>query len=149
MRTTIFASICLFALIVTGCSEEQRTPSVTSIVDVSWRSSLLLSNTGVLRITNRSSQPTPTIRIRYRNQDTGNSTSYTVGSINGNATAEVGILESGWMIEPNEIITVTATGYRSQNYYFYEDTNGEMIMTRGYAAKKTQQVFERVHNVFK
>ncbi|MCG8584242.1 MAG: hypothetical protein MI757_05970 [Pirellulales bacterium] len=87
--------------------------------------------------------------MRYINQDNGNTRDVIVDSIDANDSVEVGVLESGWVIEPNEIVTVWAEGYSSQDLYFYKNTKGEMIMTRGYAAKKSQQIAERVGNALK
>ena len=141
----------MFLLTVSlGCVEPvPQAPPITSTLEFTWRHSLMIGGTGVLRIRNLTGEPAPGVYLHYQNQDSGQTRDYSVGSIAPFNTVEVGVLESGWMIEPNEVVTVSSDGYRSQPLYFYNDRAGRMIMTHGYAAKKGQQVGDLIHSLLK
>jgi hypothetical protein len=151
MKTFPYAlGLFLVLSILVGCVDDASQPSpVTSLVDFHWRQSLLLGDTGVLQITNKTGKPTPTLLLDYKSQDSGEKLTYCVDAIGPYATVEVGVLESGWAIEPNEVVTVSATGYTPRSLYFYKDKKGEMIMSPGYAAKKAHQIGESIHDALK
>lgn len=133
-----------------GCADPiPQAPPITSTLEFTWRHSLMVGGTGVLRIRNHSSEPMSAVHLHYENQDSGQTQDYSVGSIAPFNTVEVGVLESGWMIEPNEVVIVSSDGYQPQSLYFYNDRAGRMIMTHGYAAKKGQQLGDLIHSLLK
>ena len=151
MRQSFIRSVALWSLLtmtVIGCSNDKPAPPpISSLLEVSWRYSLMLTDTGVLRIKNKTEQPTPAISLHYKDQDSGKTMNYELGGLTPLATVEVGVLENGWAIEPNQVIKVVAPGYSEEELYFYKDTNGKMLMAPGYAEKKLQQVTDRVHKL--
>lgn len=123
-------------------------PSITNIVELGWRKSLLASGTGVLQIKNISNNTTPSIWVSYKNNDSDNTDDYEVGSLDTDEMEEVGILESGWVIEPNEVITVYADGYKSKSLYSYEDSKGELKISGSYIGKKANQAGDVLEKIF-
>lgn len=123
-------------------TESQPTNPITRVIEFSVRHSLLMSNTGVLQIRNRTGRPINGINVAYYSQDTASVSSYKVGSLDPFAQEEIGVLESGWAIEANEVVSVSADGYDSVALYFWEDDKGRLVWSEGYGAKKLAQFLQ-------
>ncbi len=113
-----FACLSLLVLLVTtGCSPS--TPQLNRILHVSVRSSRLSPGTAVLQVVNASSQPLRKVTAYFRNCDSNQQTYYTIAELRPAEGREIGLLETGWTLEPNEEVTLVAdefTGFRLQTY---------------------------------
>lgn len=138
-----------------GCNQSeantQTAPSnpVTNGLQISHRYSILNSSTAVLQLQNITSGPLSGVTIHYYNQDSGETMGYTVGTINPGRQKEIGVLESGWSIEPNEIVTISAYGYDAVKYYFWLDNRGQLVASQGYGLKKLHQVQQGTYDFLK
>ena len=144
-----FILLLVGAILIFALNRSDGTNPITNVLDVSWRYSMLNSGTGVLQIKNITKSPISGVTIDYYNQDNKQKQSYTVGKINGFAEIEVGILESGWAIEPNEVITVNAAYYNSVAIYFWKDAEGNLTYEEGYGKKKLKQFLLKAQDMLK
>ena len=131
-----------------GPSTPPPEPDITSVVALTWRHSALWPGTGVLRLRNISGEPTPPIRLDYRSDENGAASTFLVPPIDPAETTEVGALDSGWAIKPNELVAVSAVGYATQELQFLRHDTGRMVMrTNGHGA--SLNFGERAHDALK
>lgn len=150
----ILIVVCVIVAIVFFAGRSDNTSPlpanpVTGVLEFSVRYSLLVEKTGVLQIKNRTSSPIAGVTIQYYNQDSEDEHSYTVGTISSWEQKEVGVLESGWVIEPNEVVVVGASGYDSVALYFWNDQQGELRWSEGYGKKKLEQFLLKMKDALK
>ena len=143
----IIVGVVLYFMFRSDSTNPISTNSVSQVLELSCRNSYMDSKTAVLQIKNISSYDISGITLEYLNQDNQNKSSYNVGTIKSGTQEEIGYFESGWMIEPNEVVTIEASGYDSVALYFWNDKNGNLIYSTGYGKKKLGQFIRKMQNV--
>lgn len=127
MVKTRSAFVCLSILgllVSTGCSPS--TPQLKQVLHVSVRSSLLSPGTAVLQVVNASSQPLRKVTVYFRNRDSNQQTYYTIAELKPSEGREIGLLETGWTLEPNEEVTLVADGFTGFRLQTYRADNGSV-----------------------
>lgn len=143
--------IVLLLLILIGMARpalSAEAPFVSEVLQFGSRESMLASGTAVLQIKNRTTAPIP-VTLNYVNQGSKQTKTYNAGTIAPGKVIEVGILESGWTVEANEEVTVSAPNYRPATLYFYKDQNGKLIYSIGWGRKKANQLMQALENLLK
>lgn len=116
----------LAALSVGGCTPETdeppRPPSVSSIIYVSIRGSMLDSSQGVLMLSNDGDRPV-SLELFFESPDTRQVAGYRL-DLAAKQRTEVGWMECSWTFLPGEIVTVTAPGYSAARYKVFRTANG-------------------------
>ena len=139
----VLVVICIVAFLYFTGRSDTTDPMpdnpITGVLDISLRYSLLLSGTGVLQIKNSTGDLIEGVTLEYYNQDSGQKQSYSVGTLGARAEREIGILESGWYIEANEVIVIDADGFDPVALYFWKDDQGDLRWSEGYGKKKLGQ----------
>lgn len=122
MRPVHFATVTIVIALVTtlsGC--DSTIPSITTVIDVSMRPSLLDPSTSVLLLTNLTGRSL-TVQLVMSNKDFNQKATLDV-TIGPHKTVEIGILE-GWSFVPNESVTISCSGYRSVTYHTFRTESG-------------------------
>ncbi|MBP5531966.1 MAG: hypothetical protein J6Y54_08075 [Lentisphaeria bacterium] len=99
----LFGALCM--LFMTGCGPLNEPP-----ISVTWRTSLLNSNSNVMQVTNRSSRETLVLHLHVESRERSEKATYTFKVAPGD-TEEIGILEMGWQFMPGEEYSIEADGY--------------------------------------
>lgn len=110
-----------------GCQNTSGRPSAPSLgplVTVSMRQSHLFGSSAVLQISNVSSGTLSGITIRFRNLDNNQSGAYNLPPLPRGEMAEVGVLECGWALEPNEEIEIQHSTYGKLKFTTYKTEKG-------------------------
>lgn len=135
-RPCVLAGLCLALLsATTGCYwtngkwsfTRPSKPPLNQVLHISVRSSLLSPGTAVLQVTNVSAKPVGKLTFYFRNRDNNQQASYQITEIKPSEGREIGVLQVGWALEPNEEITVVAegfTGFRLETYWADNGTVG-------------------------
>ena len=122
-RLPAFAWLCLaFVLVPAGCSSRQ--PSLSRVLHVVVRPSLMNSNTGVIQLTNTSPKPLHKLTVYLRSRDRNQRTSYNVTELKPSERTEIGLLETSWALEPNEEITITCEEFSPLRLATHRASNG-------------------------
>ena len=79
-------------------------------ISVTWRTSLLESDSKVMQVTNRRGQETLVLQLEVVNSELKQDRSYTF-KVGPGATEELGILEMNWKFMPGETYSLRADGY--------------------------------------
>lgn len=117
------ACLSLLALLVTtGCSPS--TPQLKQALHVSVRSSLLGPGTCVLQVTNVTAKPLRKLTVYFRNCDNNQQTYYNIAELKPSELREIGLLEAGWALAPNEEVTIAAEGFTGFRLQTYRADNG-------------------------
>ena len=104
-------------------------PSVNNVVELSTRRSLLSPGTAVLIIKNKTGSVVKGLSISYRNRDSNQKKFHLVSDIAAFSRTEVGILESGWALEPNEIFSIHLENHEGATYKTFRADDGSIGFT--------------------
>lgn len=129
MRTATFSLSLVICVAYVACNRAPQRdtpskPSLSNVIHVSIRRSLLDSSTSVLQIHNTSRTPLRGLRVWFTNQDSQQRVSHDIDVINPQQTAEIGTLECGWALEPNERVFVFQDEYKHLVFTTYRAENG-------------------------
>lgn len=133
---------------VTGCEAPPSNP-LSSAISLGVRYSLMIPDSGVLQLHNSSESTLFNVAIHYFDQDTQEEKAYSVGTMFPGSSEEIGVLESGWPVEANQIITLSATDFDSVSYYFVKNQAGQIVYTDSYAKKKIAQIADLIESALK
>ncbi len=156
----------LLPMLIAACDDSSRPakPSITTVLDFAWRASLADKDTAVLIMTNKSNVSLENIAMKLEDQTTldleqaskddsaglySRHAEFTVQRLAPGAKKEIGVLETGWLLKPDTVITLSHESYEPESVYFYLNSRGKMVMSVGYASKKGAQLTEKLHEIFK
>lgn len=142
IRTFVILSTLLIATIA-GCKSEKGSP-LSNIIEVSLRYSMVIPDSGVLQLKNNGNQPITGINIEYHNLDKGGRKTYILRRVGPHETEEVGILESGWSVEENEVITISSDGFSPITIYTWKSSAGDLAYSKSYWQKKLGQSIDSI-----
>ena len=129
------------------CAAATSSTSITTVLGISFRMSNFISNTAVLQIKNKTKHDIKNIRLKYTNLNSGEKMTYKINIIKQGKTKEIGFFESGWTIEPDEVIVISINGYAADTFHFWKDNQGKFRMSNGYIKKKIGQTILKLKQI--
>lgn len=129
---TVQRLFVLAALLLAGCEASSQIfpPSAENAITISTRQSLLDSKTGALCIQSKTPSPL-NISLDFRNLDNQQQKLHKA-EVPAYGSLEVGILECGWALAPNETVVISVPGYASVKYKTHRTSEGLIGISRAF-----------------
>lgn len=144
-------------------SSSSTLPSLTKIIDFSRRASALDADTSVLILKNKTGEYILDMSMLLEDQNTlgpkkdangkphlyERHKDYQPPPLIPHGSIEIGILETGWLLKADTVVTISLKGYEDQSIYFYKDGSGRLQMALSYSDKKAAQLEEKGSELLK